>query len=92
MFKPKFNVYDTTEKRIKRVVMLEWNMDNPDELIEVHTYPIAIYKGGYRLKQDDRHEKHKRSIDELIFTEPKDLLVNPNQPFGKAQGKPLKER
>lgn len=66
-----FNAWDITEKRMKRVVMLEWNMDNPEELIEVHTWPIAIYKGGYRLEQDDRHEKHKRSIDELILAVPK---------------------
>lgn len=61
-----FLVFDKTEKREKWVVMLEWNMDNPRELIEVHTWPIAIYKAGYRLKNDPRGEKARR-IDELEF-------------------------
>lgn len=57
-------VWDKSEKRMKKIVMLEWNLDNTKELIELHTYPIAIYRAGYRLKQDERGQ-YSRRIDEL---------------------------
>ena len=70
-----FRAWDKTEKRMKLVVMLDRNMDNPDELIEVHTWPIAIYMGGYRFKQENR-KNGRRGIDEIILLFPTGLKDN----------------
>ena len=62
----KFIVFDKTENRQKRIVSIEWNMDEPDEIIEIHTYPIAIYRGGYRFKPGYRHvQELDMSVEKL---------------------------
>jgi uncharacterized phage protein (TIGR01671 family) len=74
-----YRAWDKTEKRMKHVVMMEWNMDNPGELIEVHTWPIAIYKGGYRFKQDAY--MNKRSLDEIEILRPTGLKDKDGTPI-----------
>ena len=40
----KFRIYDRKEKRMKLVVALEYNLDFPDTLECITTYPVANYQ------------------------------------------------
>lgn len=68
----KYRVFDKTEKIIKDVISIEWEIDNLEQIIEVRTDPLEVYKGGDRLTSTYPNGAHGswRSIGELVFLEP----------------------